>query len=240
MSTSFSNAARWTAATLAIMVVVFGIPSPGQAQVGYRPSDSPYRDVRFGQTIALSGGWLAVQRDPAGVSPEAGPFGQIRYDVAIGGPAIMYARYSLAPSQRNLLLPAVPESQRIVRTPSTVMHIIEGGLDIALTGKKSWHGFIPTVGGAAGIVSDFAAADTGSYQFGVKFSLSYGLGLRYMLQNGVQIRAEANNFLWQYDYPDRYFVAASDGSAILTNSDKRSAWRGNWGLSAGVAFPIFR
>jgi hypothetical protein len=239
MLTLSPHAIRSRIATV-VAVLIAGTAPSLQAQVGHMPGESPYRDVHFGQTVSASAGWLAMKRDPAGVSPDAGAFGQLRYDVAIGGPAIMFARYSLAPSQRNLLLPAVPVEQRILRTPGTVMHIIEGGLDIALTGKKSWHGLVPTIGGGAGIVSDFAAADTGSYQFGVKFSLSYGLGVRYMLSNGMQMRLEANNFLWQYDYPDRYFVAASDGSAILVDSDKRSAWRGNWGLSAGLALPIFR
>lgn len=239
MLTPSVNATRWTAGALSTLLFVLASPN-ALAQVGHQPSESPYRDVNFGQTIAASGGWLAITRDPAGVAPKASYFGQLRYDVAIGGPALLFARYSVAPSERDLLLPGVPVAQRIIRTPKTVMHIVEGGIDIALTGKKSWHGMMPTVGGGIGIASDFAGADTGSYQFGVKFALSYGMGLRYVLQSGVQVRLEATNFLWQYDYPDQYFVAASDLSVILPDNSKRSSWQGNWGLSAGVAFPIFR
>lgn len=239
MLTRYSTAIRWTAATLSTLLFVVATPSL-KAQVGHQPSASPYRDVVFGQTIAASGGWLAIARDPAGVAPAASYFGQLRYDVAVGGPTLLFARYSVAPSERDLLLPGVPVAQRVIRTPGTVMHIVEGGIDVALTGKKTWHGLMPTVGGGIGIASDFAGADTGSYQFGVKFSLSYGVGLRYHLQSGMQLRLEATNFVWQYDYPDQYFVAASDQSVILPSDSKRNAWRGNWGLSAGVAIPIFR
>jgi hypothetical protein len=91
-----------------------------------------------------------------------------------------------------------------------------------------------------GLVSDFARADTGAYQFGTKFSFNYGFSLRYLPRRGPQIRIDATSHLWQYQYPDRYFVVASDTTSILTDTRNREAWRGNWSLSAGVIFPIFR
>ena len=160
--------------------------------------------------------------------------------MAIGGPAALYARYAVSMSERTLFAPSAIASARKTGTPGVAMHVIDGGIDIALTGKKSWHHLIPSLAGGVGIVSDFASVDSGGYQFGVKFALSYGLGLRYVRASGLQLRVDATNYRWQYDYPDRYFVTASDSTSILTDTKNRSAWRGNWGLSAGVAFPIFR
>lgn len=217
-----------------------GAPACLSAQVGHRPNQSPYEDVKVGQAVSLSGGWFAFGRDLAGVGPEPAPFGQVRYDAAVGGPAALYARYTLAPTQRTLLAPAAVASARKTGTPSSTMHVIDGGIDIALTGKKSWHRLMPSVAGGVGIVSDFAQVDSGGYQFGAKFTLSYGLGMKYVRPKGLQLRADLTNFMWQYEYPDRYFVQATDGTSVLTDTRNRTSWRSNWGLSAGVSIPVFR
>lgn len=221
-------------------LVLLAVPTAAEAQIGHRPETSPYEDVKLGQTITLNGGWLALGRDPAGVAPDASLFAQIRYDAAVGGPASLYARYTLAPSQRALLAPGAIASKRKTGTPSVMMHVIEGGLDLALTGQKTWHHLIPSLEGGVGIVSDFAAADSGAYQFGVKFGISYGANLRYMRASGLQLRVGLTNFLWQYAYPDRYFTKAPDSTAILVDTKDRSKWKNNIGLSAGVSYPLFR
>jgi hypothetical protein len=89
-------------------------------------------------------------------------------------------------------------------------------------------------------VSDFGGLDTGSYKFGTKFTFSYGAAIKYLLRNGWSVKAEATNRIWQYQYPDRYFVKASDTTSVLVDTKARSAWRGNWALSGGVSIPIFR
>jgi len=221
-------------------LVFAAVATPLRAQVGHRPDQSPYQDVKIGQTVSLSGGWFAFKRDVAGVAPEAAPFAQLRYDVGIGGPALLYGRYSLAPSQRTLLAPAAVAADRKTGTPGSTMHVFDGGIDLALTGKKTWHRLVPSFAGGVGIVSDFAAADSGGYQFGAKFAFSYGLALKYVRGPGMQLRMDLNNFMWQYEYPDRYFVQATDGTAILTDTRNRTSWRSNWAFSAGVSMPIFR
>jgi hypothetical protein len=158
----------------------------------------------------------------------------------VGGPASLFARWSIAPTERNYIAPLASAANRITGSPRVVTHVIDGGLDIALTGRKSWRGLVPTVGGGVGIVSDFATSDSGSYQFGTKFALSYGFGVQYVMRSGVRLRADATNFLWQYSYPDTYFARAVDSTFVLTDTRQRTAWRGNWGLLFGVVLPIFR
>lgn len=226
--------------SLCAALVLAALATPLRAQVGHRPDQSPYEDVKIGQSVSLSAGWFAFRRDLAGVGPEAAPFAQLRYDAAIGGPALLYARYSLAPTQRTLLAPAAVAANRKTGTPSTSMHVFDGGIDLALTGKKTWRRLVPSVAGGVGIVSDFAAIDSGGYQFGAKFALSYGLGLKYVRGAGMQLRMDLNNFMWQYEYPERYFVQATDGTAILTDTRNRTSWRSNWAFSAGVSIPVFR
>lgn len=230
---------RRTLALVALLAA--GAPRGVSAQIGHAPDRSPYEDLKGGQNISLSAGWLAVKRDPANVAPKAGPFGMVRYDITIGGPAAFFARYVFAPSERNLLVPANPRPTRVIATPSVTTHVADVGLDIALTGRKTWRRLVPSISGGIGLASDFAKADTGAYRFGTRFAFMYGGALRYIPRNGrVSYRVDVTNYLWQYQYPDRYFVRASDSTAVVSDTRQRSVYRGNWALSGGVTIPIFR
>ena len=216
-------------------------PDAARAQVGHPPNRSPYEDIEAGQNLTLSGGWLFVRRDPAGVAPKSSAFGTLRYDIAIGGPASFYARYAFAASERRLLAPGNPLATRVVSTPSVKTSVFDLGIDLALTGKKTWHKIAPSVSAGVGVVSDFTKADSGAYRFGTKFAFSYGLGVRFIPSpGGVSFRVDLTNYTWQYQYPDRYFVRASDSTSVLIDTRSRSAYRANWGLSGGVTVPLFR
>jgi hypothetical protein len=227
-------------ARLGLVVLGSLTPALAAAQVGNLPANSPFEDVKLGQNLSIMGGWMAMKRDPADVAAKSSLAAALRYDIAIGGPASLYVRYLLAPSERKLLAPTNPLATRVIGTPSVTTHQLDTGLDLALTGKKTWHRLIPSINGGAGVMSDFASADTGSYRFGTKFSFSYGLGLRYLPRKGPMIRVDLTNFLWQYDYPDRYFVKASDTTSVLTDTRNRSAWRGARTVTVGVTLPLFR
>jgi len=227
-------------ASVAVAVMALLCPRLVVAQVGHLPDRSPFEDVRFGQTLALLAGWYMPGRDLAGVAPRAGTLGELRYDIAVGGPASLYARYGMARGERDVLLPERPSSTRVFATRPVSTHSVDAGLDIALTGAKTWHRLVPSVFGGAGLVGDFAKADTGGYRFGNKFTITWGGSLRFLPRRGVQLRADLTNRIFQYDYPDRYFVKAADTTSILSDTRRRSVWRGNWGASAGVILPLFR
>lgn len=232
------HASRSIAGLAAALLIA--MPASLVAQVGHLPQSSPYEDLKPGQNLSLSAGWLAVRRDPANVAPKAAAFGSLRYDVAIGGPAAFYVRYAISPSERRLLQPTNPLATRVIGTPKVTTHVADLGLDVALTGRKTWHRLSPSLTGGVGLVSDFTSADTGAYKFGSKFAFTYGFAMRYFTRSGMALRVDLTNFTWQYQYPDRYFIKAPDSTAVLSDTRKRSAYRGNWGASAGVSLPIFR
>jgi len=243
-SVSIARARRSVArfGVVAIRLVAAGLLMPAAlaAQVGHLPANSPFEDVKLGQNLSIMGGWMAMTRDPADVAPLSSLAAALRYDIGIGGPASLYARYVIAPSERKLLQPTNPLAKRVIGTPGVTTHQLDAGLDLALTGKKTWHRLIPSLNGGVGVVTDFAAADTGAYRFGTKFSFSYGLSLRYLPRKGPMIRVDLTNFMWQYEYPDRYFVKASDTTSVLTDTRNRSSWRGSRTVTVGVTLPLFR
>lgn len=229
-----------TAGVLLLGALTVLSPLPALAQIGHLPDKSPYEDFKIGQTVSIMGGWLAVKRDPASVAPEASFLAALRYDIGVGGPASLFVRYMGAPSERNVLVPTNTRPTRVIGTEGATTHLLDAGLDISLTGRKTWHRLMPSVNGGVGVVGDFASVDTGAYRFGTKFAFTYGFSMRYITRGGPQLRVDLTNFLWQYQYPDRYFVKAADTTSILTDTRQREAWRGNWGVSAGISIPIFR
>lgn len=215
-------------------------PAMAAAQVGHLPTKSPYEDYSVFQTLSIMAGNLSVAKDPAGVAPKSGLLAAIRYDVRMGGPASLFVRYGFAPSERNQLDPSKPRATRTVGTPSVTTHLMDGGINLDLTGKKTYRRFLPSLYAGAGLVSDFAKKDSGQYLFGTNFSFTYGGSLRFVPKHGPQIRLDLSRVFWQYQYPDNYFVQASDTTSVLTTTRQRSAWRGNLGATLGVTVPIFR
>ena len=144
------------------------LPAFAAAQVGHLPTSSPFEDVKLGQNLSIMGGWMAMRRDPADVAPQSSLAAALRYDIAVGGPASLYVRYLIAPSERRLLQPANPLASRVIGNPGVTTHQLDGGHDLALTGKKTWHRLIPSINGGAGVVSDFTAEGETAYDVGFR------------------------------------------------------------------------
>lgn len=232
---------RWPHTRLLFGAALLCAPTIASAQVGHRPSESPFQDVKLGQNITASAGYMWMENDPAGVAPKSSGFGQLRYDAGVGGPASLFARWTFLPSTRALKAPGAALPVQITDYPKVVTHIFDGGLDISLTGNKSWHRLVPSLYGALGMVSDFASPDSGGYQFGNKFEFSAGFITRYVHKSGLRLRFEASTYAWQYDYPQSYYVQGPNGGAIIINTPAdKNVWGNNWALSAGGSFPIFR
>lgn len=228
---------RIAAATL---FVVSATAITANAQVGHQPSKSPYEDYKTGQEMSLFAGYFRSETGAAGVLPKPSAFGGVRYDLPIGGPGFLTARYTLIPSERTVLDPAKPRRTRNLGLESATAHMVDVGLTVALTGQKAWHRLVPSLSVGTGLATDFAKADTGGYKFGTKFGFTGGANIKYLLRNKWAIRAEATNYLWRNSYPDAYFAVASDTTAVLRADVEKKGWKGNWGFSLGLVVPVFR
>ncbi len=226
-----------TAFTLALSAAS---TQPARAQVGHLPSKSPYEDVTPGQELTVFSGYFNSQIGAAGVLAKPSIFGGVRYDLPVGGPAVLTTRYSLIPSERTVVDPTKPRRTRVLGTENARTHMVDVGLTVLLTGQKTWHRLIPSVSVGTGLASDFAKADTGGYSFGTKFAFTGGASLRYMLRNNWSVRMDATNYLWRNAYPDAYYAVASDTTAVLRSDVSKKSWGGTWAWSLGVAIPIFR
>src|SRR5438552_4087178 len=153
------------------------------AQVGHEPSHSPYHDVRRGGVAVLAFGYLGGSRGSVGVGLSDGKTAGIRYEVPFGavGASLGLAygrttRFVVDPTKDSL------SPQRTSPPVANDVVLIDAGLQLVLTGRKTWRGFAPYVGGAVGGArGGTTARDSSGYRFGTKFTLAPNAGLRWYL-----------------------------------------------------------
>jgi len=166
------------------------VSSPLAAQVGHEPESSPYRDLRIKQTITGFGGYMWGGEGKPGVGPGDGPLGGLRWDVHLGGLASLFLGASVADLERVLLDPSKPLDTRVVGTTSQSVTVIDGGVNLLLTGRKTWHGLMPYIGAATGIAIGGSVPEDSltNYMFGTKFHFGPTAGFRFFLNRRLHLR----------------------------------------------------
>ena len=228
---------RIGAAMFALTLVV----APAAAQVGHKPSESPYHDLTWRQSVGVFAGGFDTGRDPAGVGPQPGWLSGLRYDLRIGGPVALVARVAAAPTSHRILDPTKPAATRHIGDEDSQLMVADLGLAMNLTGQKSFHRLVPVLSGGVGVASDFRGTpDKGGYRFGTRFAFNWGLGVRYHTQGRWEPRVDFSNSLWQLQYPAAYGAGPADGSPAIVKSGKKAAWMGNHLWSLGLSYQLFR
>ncbi len=208
------------------------------AQVGHEPGHSPYHDVRRGGVGVLTFGYLGGSRGSAGVGISNGKTGGIRYEVLFGAIGaslgVAYGR-----TNRFVVDPKDSLSSPTRKTgpfPNDVV-LVDAGLQLALTGRKTWRGFAPYVGGALGVaISGAAPRDSSGYRFGTKFTIAPNAGLRWYPARRLSVRGDFRLVLWKLNYPLSYKVPASDGSRVLPLTAAFTDWTAHPWATIGVGW----
>lgn len=227
--------------------------TPTGGEVGYPPPQSPFRDLQYSQSFTLIGGYFRAAKDPAGVAPQSGPLFGLQYDLG-GGPAVFTTRVRSVISDRTVLDPARPANARVIGTERRPLTMVDAGLSLALTGARTYRGFVPLVHVGAGLVTNFGKADLGGFEFGTSFALAYGLGLRYVPSPASRyaLRADLGNAFYRVRYPARYALPSTgydprtygsgpvDSSSIVPANSALSRYRNNTALTVGVSYLFHR
>jgi hypothetical protein len=216
-------------AALALLVAF-----PAFAQVGHDPAESPYKDLEYRQELTPYGGYANAPADRAGVLPQGASVAGLRYELYLAGPVSFTSDLSALFSNRNIIDPTRPASQRLVGTESAPVYALDVGVALGITGRKSWHGLAPQVRAGVGVATSPAADDPSGYKFGTPFAITFGGGLKFVPGGRLQFRADVGERLFKQKYPDSFFTTATDNSALLTDS-KRSFWTHHSLLTLGVS-----
>lgn len=218
------------------------VAAPLAAQVGHTPETSPFEDLRGRQSLTLFAGLLAPGGDPAGVGPRTGMHLGARYDILLTGPLWLQVGAMYAPRlERTYKDPLATGAARIVGTSVRPLAGLEAGFGLNITGNKAWHGVAPQLHGAFGwVTGGTAKQDVGSYVFGNKFTISYGLGVRVVTGGPWEVNADLTHLFWKYKYPADYGPGGAAGSNAILESQALGPWKGNLRLSVGMSRYFFR
>jgi len=216
------------------------IPGSAPAQVGFPPERSPFRDLEYRHELTLFGGMFNAAKDPAGVAPQGGPMGGLRYELRVGGPAHLMVRAAYVNSEREALDPTQPEATRSLGTHSAPLYLLDAGVSVNLTGQKSYRRLVPTINAGIGVVSGGPDVENDPYRFGTPFAITYGAGLRYVPGGRFAVRLGLDAYMYRLQYPTTYFATASDGTTVLDAGQSTNFWKNNVALSIGASYLFFR
>lgn len=214
--------------------------APLAAQVGSAPDKSPYQDFNYHQDFSLWGGYFGGNTGEAGIGPQSSSIFGVRYGLHIGGPASFAFRIGRASSIRKVLDPTKIGVARDLGEVSDPIWIADAGINLALTGQKSYHHFIPEVGFGGGVATSRNAPDVGGYRFGTGFAIHGTAGLKFVTHGPWGARLDVTDYFWQLSYPGAYFLAPTGGTAVLSSSQVQNEWTQNAVLSFGITYIFSR
>jgi hypothetical protein len=221
---------------LALVVVA----TTADAQVGHLPQNSPFRDLESSQELTFFGGHYRAAKDPINVAPHGGPMYGLRYEIHVGGPAFLMARWSHVNSERFPVDPTKTGAAAQLGKRSVALNLYDVNLALNLTGQKSFHHIVPVVNLGAGIATCSCKVDPDPYTFGTPFAFSFGGGLRYVPGGRFQLRADWNNYLYQLKYPAEYYINTTGIGPAAPPSQARSFWKNNGAFTLGASYLFFR
>ena len=224
---------------LTAALLCFGV-APLAAQVGSEPDKSPYQDFNYHEDFSVWGGYFGGNTGEAGIGPQSSPIFGVRYGLHVGGPAELSVRFGRAFSTRNVLDPTKFGAPRNLGSESDPLWVADLGINLELTGQKSYHHFVPEFGFGLGVVSSSTAQDVGGYSFGTSFAIHAGLGLKFVTHGPWGARVDATDYLWQLSYPGAYFLVPTGGTAVLSSSQVQNQWTHNPVLTFGVSYIFSR
>ena len=207
-------------------------------QVGHDPGHSPYHDIRRGSGPRLVLGYLSGDRGTVPVSITDGVTFGVRYEAWMGKSMSFTAGLAYGQTSRLIVDPFKDDSVRKSGPIDDDVILADLGLQLSLTGAKTFHGFAPFVTTSLGLAfGSRLPGDTSGYQFGTKFTFTPGAGLRWYPGRRVSVQADARLVFWKLRYPINYKTPLSnDGTRVLPLLAPETDWTIHPWVSLGVGW----
>ncbi|MBV6520653.1 MAG: hypothetical protein MNPFHGCM_00771 [Gemmatimonadaceae bacterium] len=226
---------------LSVAAVFAVCAPPAWAQIGTLPDRSPYRDIEFRQEWTTFAGQFNARSDPAHVAPRGGLFIGERWAIKLGGPMYFTARIAGSMQERTIVNPRLAEPARSRRSERLPILYTDMGLELQLTGSKTWRSIAPVVNGGIGMTADLKSKrDVGGFKFGQPFTLTFGAAIKYIPARGPNVRFDWSSYVYRIHYPESYFLKSGDAPIVLPASVKKDLWRRNNVLTVGLTVMNFR
>ena len=218
-------------------------PNRLTAQVGHDPAHSPYRDILLHSGPVFFVGHLGGDRGTAGAgTSNATTFG-LRYEIPAGRTLHFQFTGAYLRGDRFILNPRADSSSPARKTGpfKSDLALFEIGMQLRLTGGKTWHGFAPYVGTGLGLVFDVKSpGDTtkSGYQFGTKLTPAFATGVRWYPARRIMINADVRAQFWRLKYPLSFHDSsqAADGSRVIPLTQPLNDWTLHPWISLGIGW----
>jgi len=235
----------WAVRTaIGVAVLLTALPSNRlTAQVGYDPSHSPYRDILLHTGPVFFVGHLGGDRGVAGAGTSNASTYGLRYEIPAG--RALHFQFSAAylRGDRFILNPRADSASpgRRIGPVNSDLVLFDIGMQLRLTGGKTWHGFAPYVGTGLGMVFDANSpgdTTTSGYHFGSKLTPAFASGVRWYPTRRIMINADLRAQLWRLKYPLSFKDAtqASDGSRVIPLTQPLNDWTLHSWISLGIGW----
>lgn len=192
------------------------------AQVGYLPTQSPFREIEHGSFLEVSAGRVLGGGGTLQLGPRDGTSEGLRW--ILRGKNTLQFSLGLwtADTKRSQI---DPNDSVAIRNKGLVDHRLIGaefGAQLNVTGGKTWHGVAPYAAFSLGFVRSQAspATDTSGYTFGTKVYFAPGIGTRLFVGQRLYLKVDARALIWKLDYPASYAKepAKQPGTATQPNA----------------------
>ena len=221
-------------------LALVSVATTASAQVGHLPETSPYRDFEARHEFTFFGGTYKAGRDPIGIAPRDGPMFGLRYQIHVGGPAFLVAKWSHISTDRFAIDPEKEGAARQLGKQNVSVNLFDIDLAVNLTGQKSFHHIVPVINLGAGVATCGCTVAPDPYAFGTPFAFSFGGGLRFVPGGRFQLSLDWTDYLYQLKYPTQYFLIPVGGTAAVAGDQARSFWKNNRALTLGASLLFFR
>jgi hypothetical protein len=207
------------------------------AQVGYDPGRSPFRDVRGGSAVRFLVGYLGGDRGTVPVGPSDGTTFGVRLEMSLGRVTTLTAGFAYGQTTRYIVDPNKDSVSRRSALMDNGIALVDLGIQLSLTGAKTFHGVMPYVGASLGLATGKSLpTDTSGYVFRTKLTVAPGAGLRWYPARRLSIQADLRAVFWKLSYPIAFKAPAPDGSRVLALTDPETDWTTHPWISLGVGW----
>jgi hypothetical protein len=215
------------------------------AQVGTPPDRSPYHDILHGNGWTVAFGQVNGNGGPLRLSPNQGQSFGVRYDIRFSGLLQGFAELSYLKTQSQVLAPDDSVVHRYSGPFDAPVWTPQIGLELNLTGAKTWHGLAPFLGvGVGAAVGERVVQDTTSFRFGTKLLVTPAAGVRVFLGQRVHLRLEGQFYYWKMKYPTSWLgepaaqpsVPPEPTTAPLRSTNDLDDWVATPAIRLGIGF----
>lgn len=191
------------------------------AQVGYAPSHSPYHELEKGTFFEAFGGRVFGTGGLLRLGPRNGTSEGAR--LVIRGKNTVQFSFGgwTAGTQRELINAQDSVAKRDKGLTPQRLSAGEIGIQLNLTGGKTWRGLAPYAGVSLGLVHGQGgpAVDTSGYTFGNKIFFAPTIGTRWFAGQRLYLKVDLRAVFWKLNYPPSYSLEPAKQPGTPTQSN---------------------